>query len=96
MELVPSIAAAVVVAELAGLFAARRASRIRPAAALKEASIERRFPRSLRLVLGVGALGGGAVLSMVALQQPDPSQQQNQALLVLLVFMAGIALLGPT
>ena len=91
----PSIAAAVVVAELAGLFAARRASRIRPAAALKEASIERRFPRPLRLVLGVGALGGGAVLSAVALQQPDASQQQNQALLVLLAFMAGIALLAP-
>ncbi len=95
VELVPSIAAAVVVAELAGLFAARRASRIRPAAALKEASIERRFPRPLRLVLGVGALGGGAVLAAVALQQPDASQQQNQALLVLLAFMAGIALLGP-
>ena len=94
VELLPSIAAAVVVAELAGLFAARRASRIRPAAALKEASIERRFPRPLRLVLGVGALGGGAVLSAVALQQPDASQQQNQALLVLLAFMAGIALLA--
>jgi putative ABC transport system permease protein len=62
-ELLISAGAAIVVAELSGLLAARRASRIRPAAALAEASIERRSPRPFRLVLGLGALGGGVVLA---------------------------------
>lgn len=95
VELVPAVLAGVGVAELSGVLAARRASRIRPAAALQEATVERRTPRPLRLVLGLGALGGGGVLSVVALRQPDPSQQLVQAELVLLACMGGVALLGP-
>lgn len=95
VELVPSIAAGVIVAELAGLFAARRASRIRPAAALEETSIDRRLPRPVRLLLGIGALVVGGVLSVAALQQPDAFEQLTQAQFVLLAFMGAIALLGP-
>lgn len=95
VELVPSVIFGVVIAELAGFFAARRASRIHPASALEEASIERRYPRPLRLVIGVAALGGGAVLSVVALNQADASQQLIQAQFVLLAFMGGVAFLGP-
>ena len=95
LELLPSTVAAVVVAELAGFFAARRASRIRPAAALEEATIERHFPRPVRLLLGIGAFAGGLVLAVFALRQPDALQQLTQAQFVLLAFMAGIALLGP-
>ena len=95
LELLPSTVAAVVVAELARFFAARRASRIRPAAALEEATIERHFPRPVRLLLGIGAFAGGLVLAVFALRQPDALQQLTQAQFVLLAFMAGIALLGP-
>ncbi|HEY2552366.1 MAG TPA: FtsX-like permease family protein, partial [Streptosporangiaceae bacterium] len=95
VELLPAIGAAVVVAELAGLLAARRASRIRPAAALEEASIERRYPRPLRLLLGLAALAGGVVLSIVALREHDASQQLNDALFGLLAFLSAIAFLGP-
>jgi len=48
----------VIVAELAGFIAARRASRARPAEALAEASAERRWPHPVRVALGVIALGG--------------------------------------
>ncbi len=93
--LIPSIAFTVLVAQLSGWFAARRASRIRPTTALQEAIIERRYPRPLRLILGLAALGGGGVLSVWAIRQPDASQQLEQAQYVLLAFMAGIAFLGP-
>lgn len=95
VEMLPAIGAAVVVAELAGLLAARRASRIRPAAALQEASIERRYPRPLRLLLGLAALAGGVVLTIVALRERDASQQLNDALFGLLAFLGAIAFLGP-
>jgi len=95
VELVPSVLFGVGIAELAGLFAARRASRTRPAAALVEASVERRFPRPLRLLLGLCALGGGVALGVVTLGQADASEQLDEAQAVLLTFMAGIALLGP-
>jgi putative ABC transport system permease protein len=95
IELIPSVGFGIAIAELSGLFAARRASRVRPAAALQEAGIERRYPRPLRLVLGLGAIGGGVALSVNILDQTDPSQQLNQVQLVLLAFMVGVALLGP-
>jgi putative ABC transport system permease protein len=95
VELIPSVLFGIAIAELSGLFAARRASRMRPAAALQEAGTERRYPRPLRLVLGLGAIGAGVVFSVIALDQPDASRQLNQAQLVLLAFMAGVALLGP-
>jgi putative ABC transport system permease protein len=95
IELVPSVLFGIGIAELAGLFAARRASRTHPAAALTEASVERRFPRPLRLVLGLCALGGGVALGAITLGQADASAQLEQAQTVLLTFMAGVALLGP-
>lgn len=93
--LVPSVLAGVVVAEIAGFLAARRASRVAPAAALREATVERRVPRPLRLLLGIAAAGGGAVASVLVLREPDPSQQVQLAQLVLLAWMAALAFLGP-
>ncbi len=95
VELVPSVLFGIGIAELAGLLAARRASRAHPASALGEASVERRLPRPVRLVLGLCAMGGGVVLCVVTLDQADASTQLNDAQTVLLAFMAGVALLGP-
>jgi putative ABC transport system permease protein len=83
------------VAEVAGLAAAHRASRIRPTTALGEVSTDRRVPSLLRLVLGVGALGGAVVLSVLAVRQSDVDQQLNQAQFALLTCLAGAAFLGP-
>ena len=57
--------AGVVVAEIAGLVSARRVSRIRPAAALVEATVEPRLIHPVRLLLGLCTLGGGAVFLMM-------------------------------
>lgn len=95
VEMLPSTAVAIAVAEIAGLVAAHRASRIRPAAALAEATIERRAPSVLRLILGLGGLAGAVVLGVLAVRQPDPSQRLEQAEYVLLACLAGIAFLGP-
>ena len=52
--------AGILVAEIAGFVSARRVSRIRPAAALLEATVEPRLIHPVRLLLGLCALGGGA------------------------------------
>src|SRR5262249_12451052 len=88
--------AGVVVAEVAGFIAARRASRVRPAEALAEASVERRWPNPVRIALGVIALGGAVTLGIFAVRQHQSADQQlNMALFTLLASMAAIAFLGP-
>jgi putative ABC transport system permease protein len=95
VEILPSTAAAIVIAEISGFLAARRASRIRPAAALGEATIERRDPGPLRLLLGAAALVTGVVLAASVLSRPGASQQSSEAQEVLLAFLAAIAFLAP-
>ena len=88
--------AGVLVAELAGFVAGRRASRVRPTEALAEASVERRWPHPVRVALGVIALGGAVALGIVTLgQNVNPGQQASNALLTLLVSMVAVAFLGP-
>ena len=88
--------AGVVVAELAGFIAARRASRVRPAEALAEASVERRWPGPVRVALGVLALGGAVTLGIVTVRLHQSADQQlNLALFTLLASMAAVAFLGP-
>jgi putative ABC transport system permease protein len=88
--------AGVLVAELAGLVAGRRASRVRPTEALAEASVERRWPHPVRVVLGIIALGGAVTLGIVTLRQNvDPDQQVSNALFTLLTSMVAVAFLGP-
>ncbi|MCL2393327.1 MAG: FtsX-like permease family protein [Acidimicrobiaceae bacterium] len=85
----------VVVAELAGLAAVRRASRLAPAAALAQANTQRRRPRLARLLAGLVMLAGGIALGVAALILPlSPSEQINLALVMLLALMTGVALLG--
>jgi putative ABC transport system permease protein len=88
--------AGVLVAELAGFVAGRRASRARPTEALAEASVERRWPHPVRVALGVIALGGAVALGVVTLgQDVNPNQQASDALFALLVSMVAVAFLGP-
>jgi putative ABC transport system permease protein len=91
-----AVGAGLVIAELAGLVAARRASRIPPAAALGEARVERRWPHPLRVLLGLCALGGGVTLGVLALSHAGSATDRlNMTLYMLLCFLAAVALLGP-
>ena len=85
-----------VVAELAGFVAARRASRISPAAALRETDVERRWPHPVRVMLGLACLAGGVALYWVLAHFDFSAYQRTSLSLELgLVFMAALALLGP-
>ena len=57
-----TVGAGLVIAELAGFVAGRRAGRVPPAGALAEARVERRWPHPLRVLLGGCALGGAVTL----------------------------------
>jgi putative ABC transport system permease protein len=83
-----------IVAELSGFVAARRAGRANPADALRESVTERWWPHPVRIVLGLGGLGGSITLLTVTLRA-NPGNQLNLAFPLLLAMMATVALLGP-
>ena len=83
-----------IVAELSGWIAARRAGRARPADALRESAGERWWPHPVRIILGLAALGGGIALATVTLKA-SAGNQLNDAFPLLLLVMAAVALLGP-
>lgn len=86
----------IVIAELAGYFAIRRASRLPPVTALPQAGKERRWPRLARLLFGLSAFGGGIGLLITTLLAPfSPIEEIELALNTALSFMIGVALLGP-
>lgn len=88
--------AGIVIAEVAGYFAIRRASRLSPMTALQQAGNERRWPRLPRLLAGLSALGGGVGLLITTLVTPfSPIEEIQLALNTALLFTAGVALLGP-
>lgn len=88
--------AGIVIAEFAGYFAIRRASRLSPVTALQQAGNERRWPRLPRLLFGLSAFGGGIGLLITTLVAPfSPIEEAQLALNTALLFMAGLALLGP-
>jgi putative ABC transport system permease protein len=95
IEILPAAAAAIVIAEISGFLAARRASRVRPAVALGEASAERRSPGPLRLVLGAAALAVGVNITLDSLKQSSSAQQVSLASEALLAFLAAAAFLAP-
>ncbi|MEE4425069.1 ABC transporter permease [Streptomyces bugieae] len=88
------LAVAVVTSAVAGLLAAARFAGLRPARALAEAAAGRRGLGPLRLPLGLLATAGGVLLSRLLADQPAEKAGQG-AFLVLLLFCAGVALLGP-
>jgi putative ABC transport system permease protein len=91
-----TVGAGLLIAELAGFVAGRRASRVSPAGALAEARVERRWPHPLRVLLGVCALGGGVTLGTVAFGHGGGATERlNMTLYMLLCFLAAVAFLGP-
>ncbi|MFF3066834.1 FtsX-like permease family protein [Kitasatospora sp. NPDC057936] len=92
-----AVAAALVVGLVASAVAARRISRIAPAAALTASSTEQGRTGVLRLLAGAGALvGGGLLLRLAATRSAEDLDKAAQAaLLGSLVLLVAAALLGP-
>jgi putative ABC transport system permease protein len=85
---------AVLTSALAALLASVRFSLPRPARALEEAAAGRRGLGWLRAVLGVLAVAGGTLLS-VLLTRTESDKAGQASFLVLLLFCVGVGLLGP-
>jgi putative ABC transport system permease protein len=88
--------AGIVFAEIAGLVSVRRVSRIRPAAALSEATVQPRLIHPLRLLLGLCALGGGGAMCILMTMVTFSTNLIDLfAIVAGLLFIIAIALLGP-
>lgn len=79
---------------LAALLSSLRFSLLRPARALSEAATGRRGLGVLRAPLGVVAVAGACVVSVLLSRQPAQEAAEG-AFLVLILFCAGAGLLGP-
>ncbi|WP_431043455.1 FtsX-like permease family protein [Streptomyces sp. P1-3] len=90
-------AAALVVGTAAAAVAARRISRIAPAAAMAASSTEQGRTGLMRVLVGAAALvGGGLLCRLAATRPPDEGDKAGQAaLLASLVLLVAVALLGP-
>ncbi|MFE6281740.1 FtsX-like permease family protein [Streptomyces sp. NPDC057877] len=94
IPLLIAVGAGLLTALGAGWIAGRRPARIKPGQALTEASVERLRPGSVRTVLGVAALVGGAALTGVAASSTG-DDAAGAALGVVMCFMLAVGLLGP-
>jgi putative ABC transport system permease protein len=86
----------VLVALLGAAAAARRAGRVAPAEAMREADVEARAMTPARWVLGLGALGT-AVVCMVATAVGDPASaaHSKSSMPVVMLLVAAAGLLAP-
>ncbi|QKG23469.1 FtsX-like permease family protein [Actinomadura verrucosospora] len=92
-----AFAAGVGVAVLAVLAASARAAAVRPAEALRAADVERRGTGLPRRLLGMAALGCGAVMLLgVAAVMPDAILDAKTDVEVALLLVGGAVLLAPT
>ncbi|MFF3002128.1 ABC transporter permease [Kitasatospora sp. NPDC057940] len=89
-----AVATCLLAALAAGHLAARRPSGLRPSQALGEASVPPARMGVVRTVLGVVAIAGGVVLTVVAASL-DGENAASTALGVVMCFLLAIALLGP-
>ncbi|MFI2610373.1 FtsX-like permease family protein [Kitasatospora sp. NPDC018619] len=89
-----AVATCLLAALAAGHLAARRASNLRPGQALGEASVPVGRAGVVRTLLGVLAIAGGVVLTVVAAGLSGESAA-NTALGVVMCFLVAVALLGP-
>ncbi|MEU0302793.1 FtsX-like permease family protein [Streptomyces sp. NPDC006175] len=94
IPLAVAVGAGLLTALGAGWAAGRRPARIKPGQALAEASVERLRPGVVRTVLGLAALGGGAILAGVAASSAG-DDAAGASLGVIMLFMLAFALLGP-
>ncbi|WP_251096996.1 FtsX-like permease family protein [Streptomyces sp. Caat 7-52] len=92
-----ALAAVLAVGLVASAVAARRISRIAPAAALTAGSTENSRTGTPRLLAGIAALVGGALLLRLAATRPaeQPDKAGQAALLGSLVLLIAVALAGP-
>jgi putative ABC transport system permease protein len=90
MPFAAALLMAIVTTQLAAFASARRASRIRPVDALREAAVQRRPLSWLRGLAGLAALAGGAA-ALLASTGGDGSDAPAAAM----VWMVAAALLGP-
>ncbi|MGV9267237.1 FtsX-like permease family protein [Kitasatospora sp. NPDC003701] len=97
LPMLVALATALLVGLAAGAVAARRISRIAPAAALTASSTEHGRTGPVRLLAGAGALAGGGLLVRLAATRPadQPDKAGQAALLASVVLLAAVALLGP-
>ncbi|MFH8979722.1 FtsX-like permease family protein [Streptomyces varsoviensis] len=94
IPLVAAVGVGLLTALCAGAAAARRPARIKPGQALGEAAVERSRPGPVRTALGAAALVGGVVLAILAATLTG-DDAANTASGVVMLFMLGVALLGP-
>jgi len=95
LELLISCGTGVLVCGLSGWIAARRAGRVHPVQAVRDADRDPRWPDPVRTLLGIAALGGAITLLTLTLHQSGPDAELALAFPVLLAFMAAAGLLGP-
>jgi putative ABC transport system permease protein len=89
-----AFAAGLVIALLGAWLAARRAGRVRPAEALREAAVDRRPMTVSRWVVGVAALGGSVALAGV-FASAHSADAASLILLVAMLLVLGCAMLAP-
>ena len=88
------LAAAIITTQLAAFVSARRASRIRPTDALREASVQRRPVSWLRGLAGLAVLAAGVVV-LVVFAQRSGAGGESDAPAATMILMLAAALLGP-
>jgi putative ABC transport system permease protein len=89
-----AVGVGLVTAGLAAWMAGRRAARIRPTAALAEAAVEPKRIGPVRVLLGLGFLAGGVLLSATA-NSLQGEAAAAVSFMVVLVLMVAVGLLGP-
>jgi putative ABC transport system permease protein len=92
-----AFATGIVVALLGAWTTAHRAGRVRPVEALRTAAVEERATTGLRVLIGVGLIGGALVmLGQVVLFEPARALNRKQYLPVTMLLITGVAVLAPT
>ena len=94
LPFVAGLAAAVVTTQLAAFVSARRASRIRPTDALREATVQRRPVSWTRGLAGLALLAAGVAV-LVVFAQGSGGGGESDAPAATMVLMLAVALLGP-
>jgi putative ABC transport system permease protein len=89
-----AFAIGLVIALLGAWLAARRAGRVRPAEALREAAVDRRPMTVSRWVVGVAALGGSVALAGI-FATAHSADAASLILLVAMLLVLGCAMLAP-
>jgi putative ABC transport system permease protein len=92
LPFVVGLLVAVLTTQIAAFASARRASRIRPVDALREAAVERRPVSWLRGLAGLGAFGAGLAILLVSAGGPGSGDDAPASAFV---WVAAAALLGP-